>query len=201
MGKQFESIDAAHREFIAKQKIFFNASAAAEGRVNLSPRDTRLFRLVDNTAVYLDLTGSGNETAAHLRANGRLTLMFCAFEGSPMILRLYGTGRVLRRGSAEYRSMLAQHFNNEEPLGTRQMIVLSVDLVQTSCGYNVPRFDYREDRDTLTRWAEKKGPEGLEAYWREKNLRSIDGLPSELIDEVKPADCRASESDDGERVA
>jgi hypothetical protein len=97
--------------------------------------------------------------------------------------------------------MLAQHFNNEEPLGTRQMIVLSVDLVQTSCGYNVPRFDYREDRDTLTRWAEKKGPEGLEAYWREKNRRSIDGLPSGLIDEVKPADCRASESDDGERVA
>jgi hypothetical protein len=202
MGKQFESIDAAHREFIAKQKIFFNASAAAEGRVNHSPRDTRLLRLIDeHTAVYLDLTGSGNETAAHLRANGRLTLMFCAFEGPPMILRLYGTGRVLQRGSAGYNAMLSRYFSNEEPLGARQMIVLSVDLVQTSCGYNVPRFDYQEDRDTLTRWTEKKGPEGLEAYWHEKNLHSIDGLPTGLMDNRNPAEREAAESKEGAPAA
>jgi hypothetical protein len=202
MGKQFDCIDPAHRDFILNQKIFFNASAAAGGRVNLSPRDTRLLRLVDDhTVVYLDLTGSGNETAAHLRANGRLTLMFCAFEGPPMILRLYGTGLVLRRGSADYNAMLSQYFSNQEPLGARQMIALSVDMVQTSCGYNVPRFDFREDRDTLTRWTEKKGKEGIEAYWREKNLRSIDGYPTGLLDDSTPAECEASDSKEGEQVA
>jgi len=187
MAKQFKRIDQPHREFIANQKIFFNASAAAEGRVNISPRDAKSLRLLDDhTLAYLDLTGSGNETAAHVSSNGRLTLMFCAFDGPPTILRLYGTGRVLRRGSPEYKAMLARHFNDEEPLGARQLMVMDVDLVQTSCGYNVPRFDYRGERDTLTRWAEKKGPEGLETYWREKNLRSIDGLPTRLMDEPEP---------------
>lgn len=202
MAKQFDRIDPAHREFILNQKIFFNASAAAEGRVNLSPRDTRLLRLLDDhTALYLDLTGSGNETAAHLRTNGRLTLMFCAFEGPPMILRLYGTGQVLQRGSADYSAILSRYFSNQEPLGARQMIMLTVDLVQTSCGYNVPRFDFQEDRDTLTRWAEKKGPEGLEAYRREKNLRSIDGLPTGLMDERNLTEREPSESEEGTQVA
>lgn len=99
MAKFFNRIEPAHSEFVAAQKIFFNASAAAEGRVNVSPRDGKSLRVVDDhTVLYLDLTGSGNETAAHLRANGRLTLMFCSFEGAPLILRLYGTGRVVRRG-------------------------------------------------------------------------------------------------------
>lgn len=190
MAKRLQRIDAPLREFIANQRIFFNASAAAEGRVNLSPRDVKSLRVVDeNTVVYIDLTGSGNETAAHLQANGRLTLMFCAFEGAPMILRLFGTGRVLRRGSPEFGAILAQHFDNKEQPGTRQMIVLTVELVQTSCGYNVPKFDYQGERDTLIRWAEKKGPAGLESYRREKNLRSIDGLPTGLMDEEKSADC------------
>ena len=195
MAKQFETLDAAHRQFIANQKIFFNASAAAEGRVNLSPRDAKSLRIVDDaTLAYLDLTGSGNETAAHLRANPRLTLMFCAFEGAPMILRLYGAGHVLRRGGPEYQAMLAQYFNREEPPGARQIVVLAIDLVQTSCGYNVPRFDYQGERDTLIRWAQKKGPEGLESYWREKNLRSIDGFPTGLMDEVKPDEEKPAES-------
>jgi hypothetical protein len=189
MAKQFKSLDTAHRAFIANQRIFFNASAAPEGRVNLSPRDAKSLRIVDDrTVTYLDLTGSGNETAAHLRVNARLTLMFCAFEGPPMILRLYGTGRVLRRGGHEYQATLAQHFNNEEPPGARQMIVLTVDLVQTSCGYNVPTFEYQGERDTLIRWAEKKGPEGLESYWSEKNLSSMDGFPTGLMGEEKPAE-------------
>lgn len=183
MGKQFASLDAAHREFIAAQKVFFNASAATTGRVNVSPRDGKSLRILDErTAVWLDLTGSGNETAAHQRANGRLTLMFCAFEGAPMILRLYGIGRAIRRGSAEYADLLAEHFGNEEPLGARQMILLTIDMVQTSCGFNVPLFDYAGERDTLIRWAEKKGPEGLEMYWREKNQRSIDGMPTGLVE-------------------
>lgn len=185
MGKFFDRIEPVHRDFIAMQRVFFNASAAPEGRVNVSPRDAKSLRLLDDhTALCLDLTGSGNETAAHLRANGRLTLMFCSFEGAPLILRLYGTARVVRRGSDEYTELLAAHFGDAETVGARQMILLNVDLVQTSCGFNVPLFDYVGERDTLVRGAEKKGPEGLQAYWREKNARSIDGLPTGLLDSL-----------------
>lgn len=185
MAKMFERMEPAHREFIERQKIFFNASAAADGRVNVSPRAAALLRVLDeSTVVYLDLTGSGNETAAHLRATGRLTLMFCAFEGAPMILRLYGEGRILRRGSAEYNDLLAAHFAGTEITGSRQMVRLDVEAVQTSCGYNVPLFQYVAERDTLVRWAENKGPEGLEAYRVRNNASSIDGLPTGLFDEV-----------------
>lgn len=188
MGKQFEKIEAAHREFIEKQRIFFNASAASQGRVNVSPRDAALLRILDaNTVLYLDKTGSGNETAAHMRENGqaggRLTLMFCAFEGAPMVLRLYGRGRILRRGTPEYATILTSQFGNVEPPGARQMVVLKVDMVQTSCGYGVPFFDYAGERTTLNRWAEAKGHDGLEEYWRQKNLRSIDGLLTGLFGE------------------
>src|ERR1700752_1458087 len=111
MGKQFSAIEAVHREFIEKQHIFFNASACGEGHVNLSPRDIASLRVLDPNAVFwLDLTGSGNETAAHLQADGRLTLGFCAFEGPPLILRLFGRGRVLPRHSEEYDRLLAEHF-------------------------------------------------------------------------------------------
>jgi hypothetical protein len=181
MGKQFERIEPFHRQFIERQRIFFNASAAAEGRVNVSPRDGAALRVLDaNTVVYLDRTGSGNETAAHMLADGRLTLMFCAFEGPPLVLRLYGWGRILPRQSAAYADLLASHFDNTEPPGARQMVRLEIDLVQTSCGYGVPLFEYAGERDQLTRWAEAKGEDGLEDYWRKKNLRSIDGLPTGL---------------------
>lgn len=133
MGKQFGCLEAAHIAFIQRQKIFFNASAASGGRVNVSPRDTKSLRILDpNTASYLDLTGSGNETAAHLLADGRLTLMFCSFEGPPSILRLYGSGRVVRRGTEEHASLLAAHFAGNETPGARQMIFFTIDLVQTS---------------------------------------------------------------------
>jgi hypothetical protein len=110
--------------------------------------------------------------------------MFCSFEGPPLILRLYGRGRILRRGGPEYAQLLAAEFGGVEPLGARQFVRLDVELVQTSCGYGVPLFDYRGERDTLTRWAEAKGEAGLEAYRREKNVRSLDGLPTGLLDEV-----------------
>lgn len=182
MGKQFERIEPFHRQFIERQHIFFNASAAAAGHVNVSPRDGAALRVLDaNTVVYLDRTGSGNETAAHMLADGRLTLMFCAFEGPPLILRLYGQGHILPRHSAVYDDLLASHFDNTEPLGARQMVRLEIDLVQTSCGFGVPLFEYVGERDQLTRWAEAKGEDGLEDYWREKNLRSIDGLPTGLL--------------------
>lgn len=186
MAKQFARIEDAHRKFIARQHIFFTASAAEGTRVNVSPRSTEALRLLDDlTAIYLDRTGSGNETAAHLLADGRLTIMFCAFDGPPVILRLYGQGRMIRRNSPEYLSLLAEHYGGEEPLGARQIIRLDIDLVQTSCGYAVPLYDYRAERPNLDRWAEAKGQEGLDAYWREKNLTSMDGLPTGLLDEAE----------------
>ena len=177
MAKQFASIEPAHAAFIAQQHIFFTASAAAVGRVNVSPRGADAFRVLNpNTVAYLDETGSGNETAAHLRASGRLTIMFCGFENVPMILRLYGQGRRLPRGSADYAAVLESAYGGQETPGARQIICLDIDMVQTSCGYGVPLFDYREDRPTLRRWAENKGEDGVAAYWREKNVRSIDGF-------------------------
>jgi len=182
MGKQFSHIESGHREFILRQHVFFVASAAPQGRVNVSPKDVSSLRVLGpNLAAYLDLTGSGNETAAHLRVNQSLTLMFCALEGTPMILRLYGQGRVLRRSSREYAHLLATEFENSEPLGARQMIVLNVDLVLTSCGYGVPLFQFTGDRPMLTRWAEAKGREKLEEYRKEGNAYSIDGLSTGLF--------------------
>lgn len=137
--------------------------------------------LGDNAVVYLDRTGSGNETAAHVRADGRLTMMFCALEGPPLILRLYGKGRAIRRGSEEYAALLAAHYAGTEPLGARQMMQLDFDLVKTSCGYGVPLFDYHGERDTMDRWASAKGDDGLDGYRREKNAVSMDGLPTGLF--------------------
>lgn len=184
MAKDFPALTGHHRAFIAAQHMFFTASAAAGSRINISPRSTDMLRVLgDNSVVYLDRTGSGNETAAHLRADGRLTIMFCAVEGPPLILRLYGQGTVLRRGGAAYAGLLATEYGNSEPLGARQMVRLDFDLVKTSCGYGVPLFDYREERDTMDRWAEAKGPDGIAAYQAEKNIASIDGLPTGLLED------------------
>lgn len=183
MAKQFPAIDAASGAFIDRQHVFFTASAAASGRVNLSPKDAKSLRVLGpNQAAYLDQTGSGNETAAHLRADGRMTIMFCAFEGLPLILRLYGRGRVLPRGSEDYGRLLAQAFGGQEPAGARQIVLLDVDLVQTSCGYGVPLLDYVDERPNLLRWAASRGDEGMDEYRREKNAVSLDGLPTGLFD-------------------
>jgi hypothetical protein len=185
MGKQFPSLDASHRDFIDKQRIFFAASAAANARINVSPRGTDAFAIIDErTVAYLDRTGSGNETAAHLKADGRLTIMFCAFEGPPNIMRLYGRGEALRRGSRAYAELLESAFRGVEPVGARQIVRLHVDTVKTSCGYGTPLFAYRGERPSLDNWACSKGEEGLEAYRWEKNLVSIDGLRTGLLDEV-----------------
>ena len=183
MAKQFPQLEPQHHRFIAAQHIFFTASAAATGHVNVSPRSTDMFRVLgDNAVLYLDRTGSGNETAAHLKANGRMTIMFCAVDGPPLILRLYGRGRGIHRDSAEYAALLAGQFGGTAPLGARQMIRLDFDLVQTSCGYGVPLFDYRDERPQMDAWARAKGVDGIEAYWREKNQASLDGFPSGLFD-------------------
>jgi hypothetical protein len=183
MAQQYRELTGPHVAFIGRQHIFFVASAAACSHVNLSPRDAASFRTLKPTRIaYLDRTGSGNETAAHIRAGGRLTIMFCAFEGPPMILRLYGRGHVHGRRTASFRDLLQQHFAGQAPPGARQIVTLDIELVQTSCGYGVPRFEYCGDRDGLDRWAESKGEAGIEAYWCEKNLTSLDGLPTGVLE-------------------
>lgn len=190
MGKQFPAMTTAHRDFIARQQIFFTASATATSRVNISPRPTDALRVLDErTVAYLDLTGSGSETAAHLHADGRITLMFCAFDESPSILRLYGCGTSLPRNTPGYITLLASAFDNHEPLGARQIVRIDIDLVQTSCGYGVPLFEYAGQRSTLRRWAEQKGETGLEEYRRQKNATSLDGLPTGLAEEEASPVC------------
>lgn len=180
MARFYPALDARQRDFIAAQKIFFTASGTATSRLNLSPKGMDSLRVLSDTRVaWLDLTGSGNETAAHLKHDGRITLMWCSFDAEPLILRLYGKGRAVRRQDAEWAALRA-HFPALP--GERQLIVLDIDSVQTSCGYAVPLYTYRGERDTLARWAEKKGPVGLLDYWREKNQVSIDGLTTGLLE-------------------
>lgn len=180
MARFYPVIEARHRDFIAAQKLFFTASGTADSRLNLSPKGMDSLRVLsDSRVAYLDLTGSGNETAAHLKHDGRMTMMWCSFDVDPLILRLYGRGRAVHRQDAEWGE-LRRHFSDLP--GERQIIVLDIESVQTSCGYGVPRYTYAGERDTLARWAEKKGPVGLLDYWREKNQVSIDGLPSGLLE-------------------
>ena len=180
MAKFFPELTAAHQKFIAAQKIFFVASAPTSGRVNLSPKGMDTFRVLNARRVgYLDGTGSGNETAAHLADNGRMTVMMCALTGAPLIFRMYGRGSAVNPRHEEW-SQLRPLFGAPLP-GERQVIVLDIESVQTSCGFAVPRFEYKEERDTLNKWAEKKGPDGIAEYWAEKNQRSIDGLPTGLL--------------------
>ncbi len=183
MAKQFREIGDTLKNFIASQKIFFTGSAASGSRVNISPRSTdHLHVLGPNEVAYLDLTGSGSETAAHVKADGALTLMLCAFDGTPMILRLYGKGRIALRGTPAYAAFLDRFYGGAEPPGARQIVCLDIDLVQTSCGFAVPLFDHVGERSVLDRWAEAKGEEGLRAYRAEKNAVSIDGLPTGFRD-------------------
>jgi hypothetical protein len=181
MAKQFEALNPDHRDFIQRQSIFFVSSATAGSRVNISPREISALRIVDeNSVIYLDRTGSGNETAAHMLADGRLTIMFCAFTGPPQIMRLYGTGTSVGWENAEFEDLISQYYGGSKPLGTRQIMRLKFDLVQTSCGYGVPLFEYKGDRNAIENWHENKGPDGIQSYWEQKNLSSIDGLPTGL---------------------
>jgi hypothetical protein len=180
MGKFYDAIGPAHRAFIEKQHIFFVSTAPLNpnGRINLSPKGLDCFRVLPGNQVgYMDLISSGNETSAHTLENGRITFMFCSFEGSPNILRLYGKGFAVLPGTAAWATY-APHFTLYP--STRQLIVADIDLVQTSCGFGVPLFEYAGERDMHFEWAEKKGEAGLAAYIRQKNLTSLDGLPTDL---------------------
>ena len=187
MGKFFDSILDQHKIFIEKQKMFFVATAplTTDGHVNLSPKGMDCFKVFpDNRVAYMDIIGSGNETSAHLLENGRITFMFCAYEGPPNILRLYGHGYTVLPGDAEW-PQFAPHFNMV--LATRQIIVADIDMVQTSCGFSVPLYSYDGERDHAQKWAEHKGAEGLEKYKAEKNFVSLDGLPTALFKATEKA--------------
>ena len=161
-------------DFIQNQKVFFVGTAAEDGSVNVSPKGMDTLRVIDgNKVLWVNLTGSGNETAAHLLRNNRMTIMFCAFEGKPQILRLYGTAEIYHRDDAQFQNYSI--FFPEIP-GMRQIIEMDIDLVQTSCGFAVPLMDFREERTVLSNWAKKKGPEEIRNYWQEKNRKSIDGF-------------------------
>lgn len=180
MGKQYDELPKKLTEFINKQKIFFVGTATADSRVNISPKGMDSLRVLGNNQVaWLNVTGSGNETAAHIQLNPRMTIMFCAFEGEPMILRLYGTARVIHKNDAEWSAF----YTKFKPLpGARQIFDLTIDLVQTSCGMAVPYFEYEGERELLTDWAIKKGDGGIQQYWEEKNQYSLDQIPTNIVE-------------------
>ncbi|MFH7244783.1 MAG: pyridoxamine 5'-phosphate oxidase family protein [Spirulina sp.] len=178
MGQQYPEITPALSQWIGQQRLFFVATAplSTEGHINCSPKGGDCFRVIDShTVAYQDLTGSGAETLAHLRDNGRIVVMFCAFEGPPQIVRLHGQGQVFTTQEAEFED-LARHFSPS--LGTRSIVRITVTRVSSSCGYGVPLMAHQGDRDLLEPWAEKKGATALEAYRQQKNRFSIDGLPA-----------------------
>ncbi len=185
MGKQYDQITPALQSFIQAQPLFFVATAplSEQGHINLSPKGYDTFRILSpHHIAYLDLTGSGNETSAHLAENGRITFLFCAFQGTPQILRLYGKGETVLPGADRWEELVAQFPSYP---GTRQIILASIHLVHTSCGYGVPLMELQQDRETLVRWATSKGEEGLVDYRGTNNCKSLDGLPTPLAQHYK----------------
>ncbi len=180
MGKFSESISNDHKDFIEKQHIFFVATAplSMEGHVNVSPKGMDSFRVLSpNKVAYMDVVSSGNETSAHILENGRITFMFCSFEGSPNIMRLYGKGFTVLPGEDKWED-ISKHFSI--PVSIRQIIVADIHKVQTSCGYGVPLYTYMGERDNHQKWSEKVGSEGINEYKLKNNMISLDGLPTAL---------------------
>jgi hypothetical protein len=179
MAKQFPALQDDHARLIGEQHLFFVATAAPTGRVNLSPKGMDCLRVLGpNRVAWLNVTGSGNETAAHLRLHPRITLMWCSFTKRPVILRVYGTARTIHPRDDDWHAM----FDLFEPLpGARQIYDVEIDLVQTSCGYAVPFFDHAGPRDTLRTWTEQRGEEGIAAYWAERNIHTIDGFETGIL--------------------
>jgi hypothetical protein len=180
MARFLEKLTPEIRGFITRQHLFFVATAAEKGRINLSPKGMDTFRVLsDDCVAYLDLTGSGNETAGHIHHDGRLTIMLCSFDNQPLILRLYGCGEVVRPRDPQWDNLISRF--NEMP-GQRQIILLHIESLQTSCGFGVPKYELVEDRQTLTDYNTKKGPEGIRKYWVAKNQKTIDGFDTHLIE-------------------
>jgi hypothetical protein len=177
MAKQFEEITPEIRDWIAEQRVFFVATApvASTGLVNCSPKGMDTFRILGPKEVgYLDLTGSGIETAAHLRENGRIVLMFCALDGPPKIVRFHGIGDYCTPGAERFEE-IADRFTLLP--GTRGIVRCQTVRISDSCGFSIPRYEFKEERDTLVRWAQSKGTEGLKTHHENRNAKSLDGLP------------------------
>ena len=181
MATQYTEISDKLISFINKQPVFFVATATADSRINLSPKGMDSLRVINkNRVIWLNVTGSGNETAAHVQQSSRMTIMFTSFEGAPLILRLYGHARVVHPGDAEWDKL----YTLLKPLpGARQIFDVNIDLVQTSCGMAVPYLDYVGDRELLNEWATKKGEEKIKQYWQDKNRLSIDGLKTHIVED------------------
>jgi len=180
MGTLFSDIPDTLKQFIENQNVFFVGTATADSRVNISPKGMDSLRVLDKgRVVWLNVTGSGNETAAHIQENPRMTIMFAAFEGRALILRLYGNAKVIHKNDSQWDELYALF----TPLpGARQIFDMTIDLVQTSCGRGVPFLDYVEERDELEEWALKKGDDGIKQYWLDKNQLSLDGKPIDIKD-------------------
>jgi hypothetical protein len=176
MGKQFTALDEAHCSFIEAQHIYFTGTAPTSGHINVSPKGMDSLRVLGpNRVIWLNLTGSGNETAGHLSQDPRMTLMWCSFTKRPMILRAYGTAQTIHHNHDQWDSLI-EYFG--DPPGARQIYDLTVDLVQTSCGYSIPFFDHVAPRDTLQKWADDRGPDKIRTYWDERNRKTINGAPT-----------------------
>jgi hypothetical protein len=179
MGLRWKTIPDDMRAFIETQKVFFVATSPHEGRVNLSPKGLDTLRVLDDrTVVYLDLTGSGNETAAHVTENGRMTMMFCALSGEPLTLRLYGKADLIRPGDSEWETLRPQF---PDLPGARQIFRLNVESLATSCGWSMPVVTAMRERDELINWATGQSPDQIEAYRLANNVVSIDGLSTGYV--------------------
>ena len=178
MGKQLPRLNPELTAFIGRQPMFFVATAPREGRVNVSPKGMDSLRVVaPDRIIWLNVTGSGNETAGHVLENGRMTLMWCAFRAAPLILRTYGTARAIHPDHPDWKIYASQL---PERVGARQIFEQTIEMVQTSCGMAVPLMDFVDDRHLLDQWAERQGEDGLNAYQQQKNRATLDGLPTGL---------------------
>ena len=179
MGEQFKALDDKHIEFIGNQHLFFVGTAAADGHLHVNPKGMETFSVLDASRVaWLNLTGSGNETAAHVLEHDRMTIMFCSFDKHPRILRLYGKATVLHPRDEGWQEHIDRF---PEFTGARQIFDVHLDMVQTSCGYAVPYYELKGERPTLTKWADGRGRSGIEDYWQERNTESLDQKPTGIV--------------------
>lgn len=179
MAERFQKLDDKHKGFINAQHMYFVGTAGVEGYVNVSPKGMDSFRIIDDgTVAWLNLTGSGNETAAHVLENGRMTIMFCSFDKQPLIMRLYGQATTIHPRDARWAQLYSLFPGYT---GARQIFLLALDLVQTSCGYAVPYYQFKAERPTLTKWADSRGESGIKDYWAEKNAKSLNDQDTGIL--------------------